>query len=183
MSLDSALFMSINGSATSPHWLTLVALFATQHLPQWIAGGMAAVFVAGNRQVTLRASQALFAMAVAWLLASLGRHFIDMNRPFTMGLGTQWLPHAASHGFPSTHATVAFAFATAVALTAGRLHWALLALAAAALAAWSRVYLGLHFPSDVLAGALGGIVCGWLVCRRPFWYLSKPHAHAAKELT
>ena len=76
MSLDSALFMSINGSATSPHWLTLVALFATQHLPQWIAGGMAAVFVAGNRQVKLRVMQVLFAMTVAWLLASLDRHTV-----------------------------------------------------------------------------------------------------------
>lgn len=131
----------------------------------------------------LHVVRVLVAITAAWLLARLRQHFIPMGRPFTMGLGTQWLPHAASHGFPSTHATVAFAFATAVALTARRMRWALLAFGAAALMAWSPVYLGLHFSSDVLAGALGGMVCGWLACRRPLWYLSKPHAHAAKELT
>jgi len=183
MSLDSALFLSINGSATSPHWLTLIALFATQYLPLLIAGGAAGVFIAGSRPAKLHVAKLLVAITAAWLLARLGQHFIPMDRPFTMGLGKQWLPHAASHGFPSKHATVAFAFATAVALTAGRLHWALLALAAAALVAWSRVYLGLHFPSDVLAGALGGVICGWLVCRRPFLHSPKSHSHAAKELT
>ncbi|WP_156949902.1 phosphatase PAP2 family protein [Simplicispira psychrophila] len=183
MSLDSAVFLSLNGSATSPHWLTLIGLFATQHLMQWIAGGTVAIFVTGNRQVKLHVVQLLVAITAAWLLARLGQHFIPIDRPFTVGLGKQWLPHAASHGFPSTHATVAFAFATAVALTAGRLHWALLALAAAGLVAWSRVYLGLHFPSDVLAGALGGSVCGWLVCRCPFWHSPTTHSDAAKEMT
>lgn len=38
MSLDSALFLSLNGSTASPHWLTFIAFFATQHLPLLIAG-------------------------------------------------------------------------------------------------------------------------------------------------
>ena len=183
MSLDSALFLSINGSATSPHWLTLVALFATQNLPLLVAGGTVGMFVLGDHQVKLRVARVLVAIAAAWLLARLGQHLIPIDRPFIVGLGKQWLPHAASHGFPSKHATVAFAFATAVALITRRLQWALLALATAALVAWSRVYLGLHFPSDVLAGALGGVICGWLVCRRPFGHSLKPHSQAAKELT
>lgn len=171
MSLNSALFLAINGSATSPHWLTALALFATNHLPQLMAGGIAGVFVAGDRQVKLRVLHVLIAMAMAWLLARLTQHFIPVDRPFVLGLGKQLLPHAASPSFPSSHASVAFGFATAVALTAGRAYWALLALAAAVLVAWSRVYLGLHFPSDVLAGALVGATSAWLtfhiVFRRP----------------
>ena len=181
MPIDTALFLSLNGSATSPHWLTLIALFATKQLPLLIAGGAAGVFIAGNRPVKLYVAHVLAAITAAWLLASMGQHFIAMDRPFTVGLGKQWLAHAASHGFPSKHASVAFAFATSVALISERLHWALLAFLAAGLIAWSRVYLGLHFPSDVLAGALGGSVCGWLVCRRPLWNWSKPYM--AKELT
>lgn len=165
MSLDSALFLAINGSVTSPHWLTALAVFATERLPLLMVGGAVGVFLAGDHEVRSRVLQVLAAMAMAWLLARLGQHFIPIDRPFVVGLGKQWLPHAASHSFPSKHASVVFGFATAVALTAGRWYWALLALAAAALVAWSRVYLGLHFPSDVLAGALAGVTSAWLTCR------------------
>ena len=168
MPLDSALFMFVNGSAGSPPWLAALALFATERLPQLIAGGMVGVVLAGDREVRLRAVRVLAAMALAWWLARLGQQFIASDRPFVAGLGTQWLEHARSHGFPSKHASVAFGFATAVALTAGRAHWASLAFAAAALIAWSRVYLGLHFPSDIGAGALVGVASGWLACRHSF---------------
>ena len=168
MSLDSVLFLAINGSATSPHWLTTLAVFATERLPLLMVGGAVGVFLAGDHKVRLRVLQVLVAMAMAWLLARLGQHFIPIDRPFVVGLGKQWLPHAASHSFPSKHASVVFSFASAVALTVWRWYWALLALAVAALVAWSRVYLGLHFPSDVLAGALVGFTSAWLTCRLVF---------------
>lgn len=165
MSFDSALFLSINGTSMSPYWLTAVALFSTKHLPELMAGGAIGVFFVGDRAVKRRVMQVFVAMAIAWLLARLGQHLISIDRPFVVGIGKQWLPHAASHGFPSTHASVIFGFSTAVALTAGRWYWALLAIAAAALVAWSRIYLGLHFPSDVLAGACVGMASAWLACR------------------
>jgi undecaprenyl-diphosphatase len=57
--------------------------------------------------------------------------------------------------FPSGHATVSFACATVLALAVPRLRWPLFALAA--LVAWSRVYVGVHYPGDVLAGAVLGV--------------------------
>jgi undecaprenyl-diphosphatase len=57
--------------------------------------------------------------------------------------------------FPSGHATVAFACATVLAMAVPRLRWPLYALAA--LIAFSRVYVGVHFPLDVLAGAVLGV--------------------------
>ena len=59
------------------------------------------------------------------------------------------LPHSAS--FPSGHAATAFAAAVAVGALAPRLRPLLVAVAA--LVAISRVYLGVHFPSDVIWGA------------------------------
>ena len=53
MSLDSALFLSINGASSSPHWLTALALFSTNHLPQLIAGGAVGAFLVGDRDVKL----------------------------------------------------------------------------------------------------------------------------------
>lgn len=61
----------------------------------------------------------------------------------------------STFSFPSGHATVAFACATVLALAVPRLRWPLFALAA--LVAWSRVYVGVHYPGDVLAGAALGV--------------------------
>ena len=165
MSIDSALFLSINGSATSPPWLTALAIFSTSHLPQLVASGAAGAFLVGSRRVKLGVLQVLGAMAMAFVLARLGQYLIVRDRPFVVGLGTQWLAHAASHSFPSAHASVSCAFAMATALVARRWYWALPALAVGALISWSRIYLGLHFPFDVLAGALLGAACGWLAWR------------------
>jgi undecaprenyl-diphosphatase len=68
------------------------------------------------------------------------------------------LPHDPS--MPSGHAMMAFAGATLLALVAPRLRWAFLALAAGV--ALSRVYLGVHFPSDVMVGAVIGAAIGAL---------------------
>ena len=64
---------------------------------------------------------------------------------------------------PSGHATVAFACATALALPVPRLAVPLYVLAA--LIAFSRVYTGVHYPLDILAGAALGVVLGFAVAR------------------
>ena len=61
----------------------------------------------------------------------------------------------ATFSFPSGHAAVSFACATVLALAVPRLRWPLYGLAA--LIAFSRVYVGVHFPFDVLAGAAIGV--------------------------
>jgi undecaprenyl-diphosphatase len=67
-----------------------------------------------------------------------------------------------SPSFPSSHAVNNFAAATLFALHYRRwVPW--LAFGLAALVSYSRIYLGLHYPSDVLGGAVIGIVCALAV--------------------
>jgi undecaprenyl-diphosphatase len=62
--------------------------------------------------------------------------------------------HAADPGFPSDHATAAFAIAVAILLR--KRGWGIAALVAATVLAVGRVALGVHYPSDVIAGAALG---------------------------
>ncbi|MFL5898145.1 MAG: phosphatase PAP2 family protein [Solirubrobacterales bacterium] len=62
--------------------------------------------------------------------------------------------HAADPGFPSDHATAAFAIAVAILLR--KRGWGIAALVAATVLAVGRVALGVHYPSDVIAGAAVG---------------------------
>ena len=69
--------------------------------------------------------------------------------------------------FPSDHAT--FAFAVAVALVLGSRRIGIVALCIAALIAFSRVYVGEHYASDVVAGALIGSVFSYTLFQtRPY---------------
>ena len=90
-------------------------------------------------------------------LASLGKYVTDRHRPFEHRLG----PPVSSSSFPSGHSATSFACATVLAAFAPRLRVPLFALAA--LIAISRLYNGVHYPTDVLAGAALGAVTALLL--------------------
>ena len=112
-----------------------------------------------------RAPMTALTVAVAFGLGSLAatviKVLVDRDRPTTGALIE--LPTTAS--FPSGHATTAFAAAVALALLVPRTGW--WAIPLAAVIAYSRVFLGVHYWSDVVAGALiGTAVAVWVVSVR-----------------
>ena len=96
---------------------------------------------------------------LALFLAQLISHAVNRPRPFVADPSGVHVfsQHVADPGFPSDHATAAFAIATAVVLRDRRLGAVVVALALVLAA--GRVALGLHYPSDVLAGAGLGAAC------------------------
>jgi undecaprenyl-diphosphatase len=91
------------------------------------------------------------------LLAALGKGLVARHRPFVHQLG----PPTTTHSFPSGHSATSFACATVLSAFAPRLRVPLFVLAA--LIALSRLYNGDHFPLDVLAGALLGVLTALLL--------------------
>jgi membrane-associated phospholipid phosphatase len=127
--------------------------------PLLVAVGWGADLRCGRR-FPLAAVAATTAFFVASGLNAVLKGLVDRSRP-PEAIGLDALVGVpGSPSFPSGHAMSAFAVAGAIALLAPRLRWPVLAFAAAI--AFSRVYLGVHFWLDVLAGAALGLATGLL---------------------
>jgi len=86
---------------------------------------------------------------------------VARERPFTLRPEIALLvKQPLDYSFPSGHTAVSFAFASAISAYSKR--YRLWAYVLAAVIAFSRLYLYLHFPSDVLAGAAIGFLCGYV---------------------
>ena len=105
------------------------------------------------------AGAAVAAVMLALGVASLAGHAYADARPFVSDPGTRLLvQHSANNSFPSDHATVSFAIAGTI------IWWRRLAgglvMFAAALIGLARVFVGVHWPSDILGGAIIGLAVG-----------------------
>lgn len=164
----------LNGFAGRWHLLDRVMTLAATDLMLVLALALLALWFwpvpagqrATNQRVVLAALLgALGALAVGALLGALHPE----ARPFVTDSATrQLIPHAADNGLPSDHALVSFGVAGVV------LWWrrapGLMLLAVAVLIGVARVYVGVHWPGDIAAGAMIGLLAGWLAaCTVPWW--------------
>lgn len=101
-------------------------------------------------------------------------------RPFMIGLGHTLIPHVADSSFPSDHLTlwwsVAFSF-----LLQRRLLRAGVALALFGIPiAWSRIYLGVHFPLDMLGAIAVASLGAALTLHAARWYLGPVYRQVSR---
>lgn len=160
---DTQAFRALN--AVSPGlaaWLTpITKLFLPAGIA--VAAAIAALYSFIRTRSLWPIAFSAGAAAIAWALANLAKHAASRPRPYTV-VADATLRQQPAHGssFPSSHAAVALA--VAVALVAFLPRWgAVVAIAYAIVLGWSRIYLGVHYPLDVVAGfgigcAVGGLV-------------------------
>jgi undecaprenyl-diphosphatase len=125
-----------------------------------IAGVLAA---SGGKQARRAAADGLIAIAIASALANGPAKWLVRRRRPSPGFAAPLIRLPPSTSFPSGHSASAFAFATAASAEVPILAAPLVPLAATV--AYSRVHAGVHWPSDVAAGAAIGIGSGVLTVR------------------
>ncbi len=128
-----------------------------------VAGGLA---LTGRRRMRRAATRGLLAISLASPVVNLlGKQAFARARPSIVDFPLARLGKIpSSHSFPSGHSASAAAFATAVALEAPARVAVPVAVTAGAVC-FSRVYTGVHYPGDVLAGMALGVTAA-LVTRR-----------------
>jgi len=139
----------------------------------------AALVVFGGRKGQRAAERGLIAIAIAAAAANgPAKLLVRRRRPFSRSRPALIrMPRSTS--FPSGHTAAAFAFATCACTELPVLAPALVPLAGAV--AYSRVHTGVHYPSDVAAGAGVGIVSGLLAVRLPWRLHPRQRTVARRE--
>lgn len=166
--MDYSIYKAIDG--VGPHFLEAPLKFAANDLVFVIVAMVALTFLIPWRTRRLErrigAVLATAAGGIALLLVQPISHAVDRARPFVSHPHAELLiSHARDPGFPSDHATGAFAMAMGLWLydrTIGAIAFVL-----AAIVAFARVYVGVHYPSDVVAGALIGMAVALILQLTP----------------
>jgi membrane-associated phospholipid phosphatase len=133
--------------------------------------GILLIVALATKNVALRrnALLMLIPVAISAVVANILKYTIDLPRPFEVYHYIKQLSVGGSPTFPSGHTADAFAFATAASLVFRKWSVLLPSMIWAVLVGYSRMYLGVHFPSDVIAGAVVGATCStfyyWLMKR------------------
>ncbi|MCP3707737.1 phosphatase PAP2 family protein [Paraburkholderia sp. CNPSo 3274] len=167
--LNRTIFLALNATPATPHWLiasgTLIADYAILLVPAMLV----ALWLTGadeRRALAVRACFAgLLALGINQLIGLAWYH----PRPFVSATGHTFLAHAPDSSFPSDHVTllsaVSFTF-----LYGGKRGVGLLALIVDVAVAWARIFVGVHWPFDMI----GAAIVAWLACvvGSPFWRLA-----------
>lgn len=165
MGLDDELFLWINGALSGPISTALMGAVT------WLGNGfvlalliLPAMYLRERRRFRRHALAMLLAVALSGLVVNGLKVAVDRPRPPEHFEALGVVVHAPGgsppdRSFPSGHAQTA----TGAAVYLACLYPAAspLFLLAAALVALSRVALGVHFPSDVIVGALFGAAASW----------------------
>ena len=180
-------FINSNHNGFFDHFFSIITYFGTG----WVVAPTLLFFVFTKIPAAKRASLIVFSLIVliaSGLINSQIKHLLHTPRPLTVfakeqkaigdntPIGTQSVCRKAIHivgkelaedSFPSGHTNTAFSAATLMVLCFGRFFWP--SLLVAGMVGYSRVYIGAHFPSDVIAGALLGaivVLMGFLLFNR-----------------
>ena len=154
LGLNHQLFLLINAEPGESHLLIALGRIVAGDVIALVPLLLVLLWVRG--QPDRRAGLVATAIAAALALGAnqiVGQFWYE-PRPFMIGLGRTLMAHAPENSFPSDHTTFMLTVGIGLIATGGAPRWGRIVVIAGALVAWARIYLGLHFPLDMLASAI-----------------------------
>lgn len=140
----------------------------------WIILTVVLLAIPGTRKTGIVLAAALVLDVI--LCNGIIKNLVARTRPYDINTAVQLLiakPH--DYSFPSGHTAASFASVSALYFAGEKRMWKP-ALVLAVLIAFSRLYLYVHFPTDILGGILLGTLCGYMG-----WRLSQRFIFEAKK--
>lgn len=160
LTLNKQLFLLLNAPAHPYPTTVALAELAASGLIILVPFLLVGLWIWGNpaRRAGLVAT-AIVAAAALGANQVLGLLWLE-PRPFMIGLGRTLLAHPPENSFPSDHTTFMLAIGLGLLATRVAPAWGKVVVILGLLVAWARIYLGLHFPVDMLASGMIGGCCG-----------------------
>ena len=153
--MNESLFLAINGLSHHSSFLDALMVFCAKYIPFILIAFVVYLWLFGKRSGRNAALRATLAGGGALILARIVGAFHYQALPSVLGLGRPLIMHAANNSFPSDHVSFSFGIAMSLLFSAKASIWPQ-AVLLAVLVAFARVFVGVHFPLDVLAGAIVG---------------------------
>lgn len=163
MNIDIFLFNKINGLAGKCIFLDKTAIFFAKYFEYFLILVLFLFLAKNLKKYWLMVAQSFTAAILARLgITEIIRWLWQRPRPFvTNHINLLFNYNPSEPSFPSGHA--AFYFAIATVVYSWNKKTGILFYIASFLIIISRVFSGIHWPSDILAGAIIGIFSGWLI--------------------
>ena len=151
--LNLSLFSWINASPEASNASIHFAIFIANDLLYCMILLFAWFWLRGNYDTKKQILKAFIFTSIAILISQCISHVYYHPRPFVMEVGRTLIYHAPNGSFPSDHMLIFSSIAFSYLFSAQR-KLGIFLLIMAWLVAWSRVYLGVHFPLDMLGAFL-----------------------------
>lgn len=119
-------------------------------------------FIKSRKKIQRKGWFILTSMGLSSLISLIIKELINRPRPFESYPFIEKISVGGSASFPSGHTVTAFALALAVALAFKNRYSTLLVFVWASAVGFSRIYCGVHYPSDVVAGIVLGLISSYL---------------------
>ncbi|WJV63307.1 undecaprenyl-diphosphatase [Pectobacteriaceae bacterium CE70] len=155
--LNRAWFLSINAQPGTPEGIITFARFCADgtifFIPVLLLWLWFFTGETGRRQALFCA----LTIEIALGLGALSGLFYFHPRPFMISLGYTWIHHTPDNSFPSDHATLLISAGLSLFMSRAKITGSIV-MTLALFAAWARVFLGVHFPMDMVGAAVVSVL-------------------------